>query len=113
MDMPTFDELKDLAQRDPESFEILRAALISECIRRSAARNQRRLRGLQFVIDTRRRLAASPMKALLEMQALMYDSLLTLQQALLDRQCPSPTTQAPARILHFRQPRSSADASPS
>lgn len=28
MDMPTFDELRDLARRDPEGFERLRSELI-------------------------------------------------------------------------------------
>ena len=32
MGMPTFDELKDLAQRDPEGFESLRTELIEDCI---------------------------------------------------------------------------------
>lgn len=102
MDMPTFDELRDLAQCDPESFEIVRAVLINECIRQSAKCNQRRLRGLQFVIDARRRVAGSPMKALLDIQALMYDSLLALQQALLVQQCPPAPTSA--RVLRFRPP---------
>lgn len=107
MDMPTFDELKDLAQRDPVSFEAVRAALISECIRQSAERNQRRLRGLQFVIDARRRIAGSPMKALLDLQALMYDSLLALQQALVDQQPRSVATSA--RILPFGRSASISD----
>lgn len=101
MDMPTFDELKELAQQDPERFEIVRAALISECIRQSSERNQSRLRGLQFVIDARRRIAGSPMKALLDLQALMYDSLLALQQALLDQQPRAVATNA--RVLPFRR----------
>lgn len=103
MDMPTFDELRNLAQRDPEGFEILRAELIEDCICRSSGRNQRRLRGLQFVIEARRRVAGSPMKALLDIQAMMYDSLIGLQQVLLDQQHP-PELLAPrtARVLQFR-----------
>ncbi|MCR8915422.1 DUF3135 domain-containing protein [Marinobacter panjinensis] len=110
MEMPTFDALKDLAQRDPEGFERLRAAAIEDCIRRSSECNQRRLRGLQFVIDARRRTAGSPMKALLDIQAMMYDSLLGLQQALLVQQRPcAPTTPTSARVLRFRSHRSSVD----
>lgn len=110
MDMPTFDELKDLAQRDPEGFERLRAELIEDCIRRSSECNQRRLRGLQFVIEARRRVARNPMKALLDIQGMMYDSLIGLQQALLDQQgryvSPLPKN---ARVLHFRPPASFVD----
>ncbi|MDK8465378.1 DUF3135 domain-containing protein [Marinobacter sp. SS13-12] len=110
MDMPTFDELKELAQRDPEGFERLRAELIEDCIRRSSECNQRRLRGLQFVIEARRRVARNPMKALLDIQGMMYDSLISLQQALLDQQgrCASPLPKN-ARVLHFRPPVSSVD----
>ncbi|MCL7945443.1 DUF3135 domain-containing protein [Marinobacter sp. ATCH36] len=107
MDVPTFDELRDLLQRDPEGFEILRAALIEDCIRRSSTRNQQRLRGLQFVIDARRRIAGSPMKALLDIQTMMYDSLLALQQTLLiQRRTSEPSAPLSARVLHFRRPQS-------
>lgn len=110
MDIPTFDELKDLAERDPAAFETLRADLIDDCIRRSSVRNQRRLRGLQFVIEARRRVARSPMAALLDIQSMMYDSLLGLQQALLGQQqpCASPAP-ASARVLPFPPPRLSGD----
>ena len=102
MNMPTFDELKDLAQRDPEGFERLRAELIDDCIRGSSERNQRRLRGLQFVIEARRRIAGSPMKALLDIQAMMHDSFLALQEAMLAQRRPDvPTARKNARVLHF------------
>ncbi|NMT65125.1 DUF3135 domain-containing protein [Marinobacter orientalis] len=104
MDMPTFDELRELAQRDPEGFEILRAELIEDCICRSSECNQRRLRGLQFVIEARRRVASNPMKALLDIQAMMHDSFLSLQQALFAQQCPSePPAPARAQVLRFRR----------
>ncbi|GGY61280.1 DUF3135 domain-containing protein [Marinobacter zhanjiangensis] len=75
MDTPTFDELRDLAQRDPEGFEVLRAQLIEDCICRSSSSSQRRVAG-------------SPMKALLDIQAMMYDSFLDLKQVLLVREPP-------------------------
>lgn len=110
MDVPTFDELRDLFERDPEGFESLRATLIDDCISRSSGCNQRQLRGLQFVIDARRRIAGSPMKALLDIQTMMRDSLLALQQTLLAQhrtsEPPAPTS---AQILQFRRPRSSVD----
>lgn len=94
MDMPTFDELKDLARRDPEGFEVLRTNLIDDFINHSPERNRRRLRGRQFVIDARRQVAGTPMKALLDIQTMMYDSLLGLRQSLQGQQCaPSPQGQ--------------------
>ncbi|MDX1599265.1 MAG: DUF3135 domain-containing protein [Marinobacter sp.] len=82
MDVPPFDELRKLHQRDPEGFENLRGKLIDDCIRCCPRCNQRRLRGLQFVIDARRRIAGNPVKALLYIQGMMYDSLLDLRKAL-------------------------------
>lgn len=108
MEMPKFDELRDLAERDPEGFEKLRSELIEDCIRRSSGRNQRRLRGLQFVIEARRLVADNPMKALLEIQAMMHDSFLSLQQALRAQQTPSqPLAPTGAQVLQFRRSMSS------
>jgi hypothetical protein len=110
MDMPTFEELRDLARRDPEGFEVLRGKLIDDCIRQSSSRNQRRLLGIQFVIDGRRRVASSPMKALLDIQAMMYESFLSLQQALKVQPCPSESSvPTGARVLPFRRSSTSVD----
>ncbi|XKH01025.1 DUF3135 domain-containing protein [Marinobacter nauticus] len=108
MDMPTFDELRELAQRDPTGFEVLRAELIEDFIQRSPEPSQRRLRGLQFVIDARRRTAGSPMKAMMLIQTMMYESLYSLQQALLCQPVPTaPSTGTSSRVLPFRRPLSS------
>lgn len=110
METPTFDELRELFQRDPEGFEKLRTELIEDCICQSSGGNQRRLRGLQFVIEARRRVAGSPMKALLDIQAMMYDSFLGLHQALSVRKTATvPATLTSARILRFRRSLSSED----
>ncbi|MDK8463041.1 DUF3135 domain-containing protein [Marinobacter sp. SS13-12] len=104
MNMPTFDELKDLAQRDPQGFELLRAELIDDCIERRRACNQRRLRGCQFMVEGRRRVARSPMKALLDIQGMMYDSALRLKRVLLVKPDSSEMSgPARARILPFRR----------
>lgn len=102
MDMPTFDELKDLAQRDPEGFECLRLELIERCISTSSSRNQQRLKGLQFVIEAKRLVADNPMKALLEIQAMMHESVLSLQQALRAPKGDSESLgQTAAKVLQF------------
>ena len=109
--MPTFDELRDLAQRDSQGFESLRAELIEDCIHRSSKHNQRRLRGLQFEINARRRAAGNPMKALLIVQDMMHDSFISLRQALLTQPPPSePPAPTGRKVLHFRRPSSSAES---
>jgi len=103
--MPTFDELKQLALHDPDAFEQLRKELVGDCISGSNQKYQRRLRGRQFVIDARRRIASTPTKALLDIQAMMYDSITNLQQALLDHQFQSDSAVSTgARVLPFRRP---------
>ncbi|WP_423227008.1 DUF3135 domain-containing protein [Marinobacter halodurans] len=99
-----------MAQCDPAGFETLRADLIEDCIRHSSKRNQRRLRGLQFVIEARRRVARSPMAAVLEIQAMMYESLFGLHQALMggSRTGNSPALTR-ARVLPFRRHPSPGD----
>lgn len=110
MNMPTFDELKDLAQRDPEGFDRLRRQLIDDCIRQCAESRQERLRGRQFVIDARCRAAGNPTKALLEIQGMMYESLSRLQQALDNHECPPEyPASSGAIVLPFQKSLSSGD----
>lgn len=102
--MPTFDELKDLAQHDPECFEQLRVKLIEDSICHSPKRLQRRLRGLQFTIEARRRVASNPIKVLLDIQGMMYDSLLGLQQVLCRKKDPSESAvRTKTCALSFRR----------
>ena len=97
MNKPTFDELRNLAEHHPEGFEHLRAELIEDCIRSSSKGSQNRLRGLQFVIDSRRQLASTPMKALFEIQGMMHESLQRLNRALHAQAETQPAQEA--RIL--------------
>ncbi|WP_404364311.1 DUF3135 domain-containing protein [Marinobacter sp.] len=82
MELPPFEELRKLAERDPQGFERLRAELIEDCISSCPPGRQRRLRGLQFVIDSRRRLASNPMHALVQIQSMMHEALDRLRRAL-------------------------------
>lgn len=101
MEKPAFDELRNLSENHPERFEQLRAELIEDCIRSSSKGSQDRLRGLQFVIDTRRRLASNPVKALLEIQEMMHESRQRLNRALHAQAETEPAQEA--RILGGQQ----------
>lgn len=96
MKQPSFEELETLASQDPAAFEALRAELIEDCIRSAGPASERRLRGLQFVIDSRRRLARTPLKALIEIQAMMHDSLQRLNLAL---QSGSTSEETSGRVV--------------
>lgn len=80
--LPSHKDLAQLARDDPQAFEALRAELIENTIRRAPERLQLRLRQLQFRIDGIRRLARTPLGALLKMQSLMWDSFLRMNDAL-------------------------------
>lgn len=80
--LPSQSELLQLAHDDPQAFELLRAELIDRAIQRAPERLQLRLRQLQFRMDGVRRLARTPLGALIRMQAMMWDSFLELNEAL-------------------------------
>lgn len=80
--LPSQSELLQLAHDDPQAFESLRAELIDRAIQRAPERLQLRLRQLQFRMDGVRRLARTPLGALIRMQAMMWDSFLELNEAL-------------------------------
>lgn len=90
MEKPPFDELMHLARHNPEAFEALRLELVENLIASTPPARQRRLRGLQFVIDTRRGMAANPTQALIEIQKMMHNSLACLRQALNPKHRPAP-----------------------
>lgn len=82
MEKPPFDQLKKLAATDPAAFEQLRSDLLEDFIRSTPPAHHQRLRGLQFVVDSRRSLAKTPVKAMLEIQSMMHGSLEKLRQSL-------------------------------
>ena len=81
-DMPSFDTLVHLAQDNPDQFEAVRKQLTDELINSAPKRMHKRLRGIQFRVDTKRRLAKNPMAACLEISKMMHQSLDELRQVL-------------------------------
>lgn len=118
--LPSQKELMQLAQEDPQAFEVLRGELIENAILRAPERMHLRLRQLQFRIDGIRRLARTPLGALIKMQALMWESFLRMNEALqsLDaltrakQGAPTNSGGAPAtaQIIQFRARQPLADA---
>src|SRR5665647_2972465 len=114
--LPGQNELRQLAHDDPQAFETLRGELIENAILRAPERMHLRLRQLQFRVDGIRRLARTPLGALLKMQALMWESFLRMDEALqrldaLTRANKGASTnsrgaqagaQASAHIINFR-----------
>ena len=61
--LPSFDELKKLAEENPEELENLRKEMVQKTIDSAPEWQQRRLRGLQFQIDMEREKAKKPVNA--------------------------------------------------
>ena len=80
--IPEFDQLREMAQSNPEQLEALRLQLIEETISLADERIQRKLRGVQFHIDMEIRRAKSPMAACVKISEMMHHSLNQLRSSL-------------------------------
>ncbi len=82
MKMPSFDELRKLADSNPEQLEALRQQMIEETINNAPPAFQRRLRGLQFQVDMERRRARNPMDSCIRVSKMMHDHLYQMRQTI-------------------------------
>lgn len=103
-----FDAWAELARRDPDAFEQLRAATIEHLLQQVPAERRQRLQGLQWRIDRTRELSSNPMAACIRISQMMWDSLLGpggLLEALEGLQEPGHSRPAapppPATVLDF------------
>jgi hypothetical protein len=70
-----FDDWRELASHDPDAFEAARSAVIEEFLASAPDHSRRRLRGLQWRIDTIREHSSNPMAACLDIYSMMWDKL--------------------------------------
>ncbi len=73
--LPSFEWLRDLAEKDPEALERLRQQYIEDTINEAPEHLRQRLRGLQFQVDGKIRLAKNPMQSCMAISKMMHDSL--------------------------------------
>ena len=97
--LPSFEDLRALAEQRPDALESLRRDLTDAVIANAPHSRQKRLRALQFQIEARCRLAATPMAACIWVSRQMHDTLESLQLAL-NGQLPPPKT--PCEVLPFK-----------
>ena len=105
--LPSFEWLRDLAEKDPEALERLRQQYIDDTINDAPEHMRHRLQGLQFQIDGQRRLAGSPMASCIAISKMMHDSLHQLKgyiEGLEDGQEEVPVAES-ATVLAFNQRR--------
>jgi len=71
-----FSEWSELANSDPEAFELRRQQAIEQAILAMPDNKQKRIRGLQWRIDQERRMAKSPMAACIKLSNMMWEQVL-------------------------------------
>ncbi|TQV66131.1 DUF3135 domain-containing protein [Exilibacterium tricleocarpae] len=107
--LPAFDVLVNLAKRDPEALERLRRKEIESVITNAPPHLQRRLRGLQFQIDSQIQIHASPLGACIKISEMMHESFTHLRcvlNELTDQQQPPLAivgNAAPAEVIPLRR----------
>ena len=73
--LPNFDTLVQLAQENPLELERIRQNAIMELIEKAPEHSQKRLKGLQFQIDSQRQLHKnSPMGTCMAINKMMHES---------------------------------------
>lgn len=102
VELPGFDTLRYLAEHDPNRLELLRNALTEMLIARSPEESRQRLRGLQFQINARVKLARNPIAACVAVSSMMHDTLEQLQRTLCEGRDELTAQNRSARIIPFR-----------
>ena len=80
--LPSFDELKQLAQTDPDALTQLRQQLAQEAIERVPAERRQQLQALQSHIERKLSVAKNPLHAAVLLSEEMQRTLNKLQRAL-------------------------------
>jgi hypothetical protein len=78
LELPSHEALSHLALNDPLAYEALRRKLIETFIDSAPARIKPRLNGIQFRVDSLRRLSRSALGATLRVYKLMWESFYSL-----------------------------------
>lgn len=99
-DLHSFDQMRALAQSNPEALERLRMQEVENVINSAPEHMRRRLRGLQFQIDCKRKAQKSPMGACIALSNMMHESLLRLN-AVLNGKTLAEENVKDAKVLSF------------
>jgi prefoldin subunit 5 len=81
-ELPPFDELKEMAEKNPEALEALRKKMVNEVIERASEEKRDRLKGLQFRIDAKIKTSRTPFESMCKIYDEMMDSFDQLNEQL-------------------------------
>lgn len=77
-----FDQLVEWAKEDPSKLEAFRRTEVDKIIEQASPETQRRLRGLQFQIDSHCQIHKSPVGRCVQISRMMQESLQELSSAI-------------------------------
>lgn len=81
--LPDFDELVELANKDPQALEAFRQASCQAFIDSTPSKHHQRLQTLQFRLEREIRTAKTPLAGLLKLSNMMHDSFHELTETIL------------------------------
>ncbi|MDD5176720.1 MAG: DUF3135 domain-containing protein [Sterolibacterium sp.] len=87
LELPGHEVLARLAHDDPQAFEALRREMIESFIDRAPMKYRHRLRGIQFRVDSERRLSLSALGSTVRIYQMMWGSFLCLNSKWQDLVC--------------------------
>ncbi len=88
--LPSFNELVQLAQQDPQALESLRLHACEQLIQAATPEEQRKLRGLQFKIDMERQRSKSTTSICIRLSEKMHTAFTQLKSVLSQAQTMRP-----------------------
>ncbi len=117
LELPSYEVLSQLALNEPDKYETLRQDLINKFIESADERIKPRLLGIQFRVDSMRRLSKSPLGLSVGIYGMMWECFLDLNQNWqefvdIKNECLSARssmkgtesiTHKSAQVLEFRQ----------
>jgi len=99
--LPSFEQLREMALNNPDALERLRQQHVQAAIEAAPQQYRKRLEGLQFQIDGKRRTAKNPMSSCLTISKMMHDALHQLKVSIQgDEQEKATATSAQVINLH-------------
>jgi hypothetical protein len=99
--LPSFERLREMAEKDPDALERLRQEHVKAAIEAAPEAYRQRLEGLQFQIDGQRRLSKNPMSSCINISKMMHDSLHKLRNYIEGEESEIIEEIAEAKVLSF------------
>lgn len=99
--LPSFERLREMAEKDPDALERLRQEHVKAAIEAAPEAYRQRLEGLQFQIDGQRRVSKNPMSSCINISKMMHDSLHKLRNYIEGEESDAVEEIQESKVLTF------------